>query len=70
MVEADGLKVNGKYLLGKTDVVLESGTSLLLGSPNDVKALYKMIPGSKLHNESWYECTFVTLLDASPQVDG
>ncbi len=42
----DVLYVDGKQVAGTTDMIIDSGTSMILGDNTTVKALYDQIPGS------------------------
>jgi len=39
--------VNGKAVTGVFDVIVDTGTTQILGDPTNVAAVYKNIPGAK-----------------------
>ncbi|KAG8797102.1 hypothetical protein FRC20_005065, partial [Serendipita sp. 405] len=46
-INFDSLKVGGSSVVGTTSAIVDSGTTLVIGSTAGVKAFYKKIPGSK-----------------------
>ena len=55
---------DGKTFLGKTSVVVDTGTTQVLGDTNTVQAIYDLIPGSAAVGEGTWTCTFVMWLAA------
>ncbi|EIN07963.1 acid protease [Punctularia strigosozonata HHB-11173 SS5] len=50
-VNMDGVSVNGGRVLGGTSVIIDSGTTLIVGEPHAVQRLYSNIPGAQPANE-------------------
>lgn len=46
--------VNEKKVAGHTDVVLDSGSTMIVGDTKTVHALYQLIPGSAPMNSGMY----------------
>jgi hypothetical protein len=44
----DGLYVNGQKISGTTNMIIDSGTSMIMGDTTTVQAFYAQIPGSTL----------------------
>jgi len=54
---ADRVKLNGHRILNNIDVILDSGSSLILANTSIANYIYGKIPDSKLVNGSWtYPC--------------
>ncbi|EIN07945.1 acid protease [Punctularia strigosozonata HHB-11173 SS5] len=50
-VNMDGVNVNGGRVIGGTSVIIDSGTTLIIGEPHAVQQLYSNIPGAQPANE-------------------
>ncbi|KAH9175891.1 acid protease [Lactarius sanguifluus] len=49
------------FLLNQTSVIIDTGTTLIIGNENDVKAIYAKIPGSQPGPDSGLEEGFFTI---------
>ena len=54
----DNVKVNGKSVLRKSAVIIDSGTSIILGPTGAVQTFYGNIPGSEAIGGGSWTCTF------------
>lgn len=46
-VTLDGIVLDGRKVLSATEAIIDTGSTLILGSPEVVAAIYKRIPGAK-----------------------
>jgi cathepsin D len=46
-VDMDSANVNGKSVLGSISVIIDSGTSLIVGLPDDVETFYSSVDGAE-----------------------
>jgi len=51
--------VNGKSVIGKSAVIIDSGTSIIFGHTNAVRTIYENIPGSEEIGGGSWACTFL-----------
>jgi cathepsin D len=61
----DGIKVNESDIpVSNKQVIIDTGTSLVLGDPDSISNFYKSIPNSEPVNgpNGLWSCTFVTEL--------
>jgi hypothetical protein len=50
----EAFHLNGKKIAGTTDVVIDSGSTMIVGDTKTVQALYDLIPGSAALNSGMY----------------
>ena len=43
----DSVGVNGGRVLGSTSAIIDTGTTIIIGNPSDVKQVYSSIRGAK-----------------------
>lgn len=53
----DNVTVNGNRVLGNSSVIIDSGTSIIFGDTNSVRAIYENIPGSAAIGGGRWACT-------------
>lgn len=46
--------VNSKTPIRNVPAIIDTGTTLIIGTPNDVAAFYKQIPGSSQGSDGYY----------------
>lgn len=58
--EFDGISVNGSTVIGSESAIIDTGNSLVVGSPESVQAVYAAIPGSNNAGNGIWTCMFMS----------
>ena len=60
-VNMDNVKGNGQTILSNVDCIIDTGSTLVIGDPSQVKTLYDALGGkdaSSSAGQGYYTCTF------------
>jgi len=67
-VDMDSVTVGGQEALSTTSAIIDTGTTLVVGVPNQVAQVYQSIPGSQDASSTIGEGFFTFPCDSNPQV--
>ena len=58
----DGISVNGKSVIGSSNAVIDTGTTMVVGDTQSVQDFYDQIPGSKYVSKGFWTSAFMNWL--------
>ncbi|KAH9958947.1 acid protease [Russula dissimulans] len=63
----DSISVNGNTVVGQTEAIFDTGSSLIIGDPDGINALFGSIPGAQANGDGTYTipCSFNTPISVS-----